>query len=73
VRVEERGYAEIVDELEDGLAAVSVPIMLDGELVASINASGPTVRFDDAARGRALPSLRRAAASVERRLVSVIE
>jgi DNA-binding IclR family transcriptional regulator len=73
VRVEERGYAEIVDELEDGLAAVSVPVTLDGELVASINASGPTVRFDDAARERALPSLRRAAASVERRLVSVVE
>src|SRR5437763_3239445 len=35
-RVRERGYAEIVDELEDGLAAVSVPVILDGELVASL-------------------------------------
>ena len=67
-RVRERGYAEIVDELEDGLAAVSVPVILDGELVASLNVSGPTARFDDAARARALPALREAAAVVERRL-----
>jgi DNA-binding IclR family transcriptional regulator len=67
-RIRERRYAEIVDELEDGLAAVSVPIILDGELVASVNASGPTARFDDAARARALPALREAAANVERRL-----
>jgi len=72
-RIRERGHAEIVDELEDGLAAVSVPIALDGELVASINASGPTARFDDAARKRALPALRRAAASVERLLAKVAE
>jgi len=67
-RVRECSYSEIVDELEDGLAAISVPIVLDGELVASINASGPTQRFDDAARARALPTLREAAANVERRL-----
>ena len=67
-RVRERGYAESVDELEEGLAAISVPVFLDGELIASVNASGPTVRFGDAARGRALPPLRKAAADVERRL-----
>jgi DNA-binding IclR family transcriptional regulator len=67
-RIRERGYAEIVDELEDGLAAVSVPVLLGGKLVASVNASGPTARFDDAARARALPALREAAAHVERRL-----
>lgn len=68
-RIRERGYAEIVDELEDGLAALSVAIVLDGELVASINASGPTQRFDDRARARALPALREAAANVERSLI----
>ena len=61
-------YAEIVDELEDGLAAVSVPVFLDGQLIASINASGPRERFDAAERARGLPALRDAAADVERRL-----
>ncbi len=67
-RIRERGHAEIVDELEDGLAAISVPVGLDRELLASINVSGPTARFDAAARARALPVLRRTAATVERRL-----
>jgi IclR family acetate operon transcriptional repressor len=67
-RIREHGYAEIVDELEDGLAAVSVPIMRDGELVASINVSGPNQRFDDAARTSALRPLREAAAQVTRNL-----
>ncbi len=61
-------YAEIVDELEDGLAAISVPVFLDGQLIASINASGPRERFDAAERARGLPALRDAAADVERRL-----
>ncbi len=68
IRVRRSRYAQIVDELEDGLAAISVPVMLDDELVASVNASGPKARFDDAARARALPALREAAADVERRL-----
>jgi DNA-binding IclR family transcriptional regulator len=66
--VRESGYAEIVDELEDGLAAVSVPVIVDDELLATINASGPTVRFDGAARAQALPALRTAAADVEQHL-----
>lgn len=67
-RIRERGYAEIVDELEDGLAAVSVPILLDGALIASVNVSGPTARFDDAARARSLPALRTAANEIARDL-----
>jgi len=67
-RIRESGYAEIVDELEDGLAALSVPIILDGAFVASINVSGPTARFHDAARAQALPALRAAAAEVARGL-----
>ena len=42
--------------------------MQDGELVASINISGPTQRFDDAARTSALPALREAATKVTRNL-----
>jgi DNA-binding IclR family transcriptional regulator len=67
-RIREQRFAEIVDELEDGLAAISVPIMAEGHLLASINASGPTARFDGAARAVALPVLREGAAEVERGL-----
>jgi DNA-binding IclR family transcriptional regulator len=67
-RIRERRYAEIVDELEDGLAALSVPIIVDGELAAGVNVSGPTARFGAAARKRALPALRAAAAEIERAL-----
>ncbi len=69
-RIRKRGYSEIVDELEDGLAAISVPIVHDGELVASINISGPTARLDARSRTTALPDMRAAAAEIERRLRS---
>jgi IclR family acetate operon transcriptional repressor len=67
-RIRDQQYAEIVDELEEGLAAISVPVMVDGALVASINVSGPAGRLDGAARRRALPALREAASELERRL-----
>ncbi len=67
-QIRERGYSEIVDELEDGLAAISVAILHEGELVASVNISGPTTRFDATTRTKALPAARAAAAKIERRL-----
>lgn len=66
--IRERGYSEIVDELEDGLAAISVAILQEGKLVASINISGPTARFNATTRRKALPAARAAAAEIERRL-----
>ena len=44
-RVRERGYAEIEDELEEGLASVSVAVHVRGRLVAMVNVSGPTLRL----------------------------
>jgi DNA-binding IclR family transcriptional regulator len=42
--VRRRGYATAVDELEPGLSAVSAPID-DGETVAALSVSGPTIRM----------------------------
>src|SRR5947207_3147139 len=44
--VRSRGYATAVDELERGLTAVAAPIFgIDGHVVASVSASGPTFRL----------------------------
>jgi len=41
-----RGYATAVDELERGLTAVAAPIYgIDGHVVASVSASGPSFRL----------------------------
>ncbi len=68
-RVRRRGWAEIVDELEDGLVSLAAPVRdRTGDLVAMIGVSGPTSRLD-AGRRRALPpTLLEAAAEVERAL-----
>jgi len=45
-RVRDRGYGDLVDELEDGLSAVGAPVFDDtGACVAAIGVSGPTFRF----------------------------
>ncbi len=62
------GWAQVEDEVEDGLAALSAGIFADGILVGSINITGPTARFDRRARSAALPALRRACAAIEARL-----
>lgn len=65
IRIED--WSEIEDELEDGLAAVSVPIRLQGAIAGSLNVSGPTSRLDAMTRRRSLPALRAAAVVIERR------
>jgi IclR family transcriptional regulator, acetate operon repressor len=42
--IRERGYALMLDELEEGLAAVAVPVFLGGMLYAAITATAPTAR-----------------------------
>lgn len=69
-RVRARGWSSAVDELEEGLAAVSVGVRdAGGELVAMASVSGPSFRFDEAARRAALGPLREAAEAIERQLV----
>jgi DNA-binding IclR family transcriptional regulator len=67
-RIREQGWSEIVDELEDGLAAISVPVHDDGVFVGSVNVNGPTTRFDEEARRAALVATRETAAEIERLL-----
>lgn len=69
-QIRERRYSEIVDELEDGLAAISVPITHSDGLVASINVSGPSSRFGADRRAVALRAAQAAAAAIEHRLES---
>ena len=47
----ESGVAQIVDELELGVASISVGVRVRDELAAVLNVTGPTHRFDEA-RGR---------------------
>jgi DNA-binding IclR family transcriptional regulator len=68
-QVRERGYATAVDELEDGLTAVAAPVRdADGQVIASISASGPSFRIPAERIGPLAGSVRRAAAEISRRL-----
>lgn len=68
-RVRRRGWAELVDELEDGLASVSAPVRReDGALRGLAGVSGPTFRLGRARRRELLPLVRAAATEIERSL-----
>jgi IclR family transcriptional regulator, acetate operon repressor len=68
-RIRERGYSTAVDELEEGLATVSVGVRgSDGRLVAMVSVSGPSSRFDERKRELALPHMRAAAVRIEQAL-----
>jgi DNA-binding IclR family transcriptional regulator len=58
------GHAEVVDEFEEGLAGLAVPLREDGELAAMLAVYLPTARLDANAREHALEELRRAAQSL---------
>jgi DNA-binding IclR family transcriptional regulator len=58
-RTRARGYASTVDELEEGLAGVSVGIFGEsGGLVGVINVTGLSQRFDETTRQRAVDQMR---------------
>ena len=63
--VRAKGYAVIVDELELGIASISVGICARERLAGMLNVTGPTLRFDDASREAAVPLALAAARSVE--------
>jgi DNA-binding IclR family transcriptional regulator len=63
-RVAEAGHAEVVDEFEQGLAGLAVPLREDGRLVAMLAVYLPTARLDGAMRERVLGALRAAAQSL---------
>jgi DNA-binding IclR family transcriptional regulator len=68
-RVRRRGYAELADELEDGLAAIAAAVRSpEGTLVAMIGVSGPSFRLGPRRRAEVLPDIRDAADELGRRL-----
>jgi DNA-binding IclR family transcriptional regulator len=68
-RVRRQGWADLVDELEDGLASVSVPVhSRHGALTGIVGISGPTFRLGRARRRELLPAVHEAAAEIERAL-----
>ena len=67
--VRERGYASAVDELEQGLAAIAAPVFgPDGDAVAALSISGPTIRLTRARMIELAPHLITQAAQVSERL-----
>jgi DNA-binding IclR family transcriptional regulator len=64
--VREQGFGASVDELEEGLASVSVGVHGDGgALVGVVNVSGLSLRLDVSARARAVGHMRGLVADVE--------
>jgi DNA-binding IclR family transcriptional regulator len=64
-----RGFATAVDELERGLTAVAAPIFgIDGHVVASVSASGPTFRLPADRLPAVAEAVRAAATAISRRL-----
>jgi DNA-binding IclR family transcriptional regulator len=64
--VREQGFGATVDELEQGLASVSVGVHGDsGALAGVVNVSGLSLRFDAAARADAVERMRALIAEVE--------
>ena len=67
--IRERGYASAVDELERGLAAIAAPIFgPDGDVVAALSISGPTIRLTRERMIELAPHLITQAAQVSERL-----
>jgi DNA-binding IclR family transcriptional regulator len=64
-----KGYAQTIEELEDGLNAVAAPIRrADGEVVAALSASGPAFRLPPIELPRVARMTIDAANAVSRRL-----
>ena len=67
--VRRRGYATAVEELEAGLTAVAAPVRnSEGQVIASISASGPSFRIPADRIAELAESVRLAAAEISRRL-----
>ena len=62
----ERGYATIVDELEEGLASVSTGVFAPvGRLVGVVNVTGLSLRFTPAGERRIVRELRATVSELE--------
>ncbi|MEO6820960.1 MAG: IclR family transcriptional regulator [Candidatus Nanopelagicales bacterium] len=69
--VRKNGYATAFEELEEGLVAVSSPILdMNGNVVASLSASGPVFRLPDERAHELGVTVRESAAAISHRLGS---
>jgi DNA-binding IclR family transcriptional regulator len=67
--VARRGYAQTVEELEEGLNAVAAPVrQADGQVVAALSVSGPAFRMRPMDLPRTARTVMDAADSISRRL-----
>ena len=65
-RIRRQGWAELVDELEEGLASIAAAVRSPrGALAAIIGISGPTFRLGKAQRRELLPAVQETAAEIE--------
>jgi DNA-binding IclR family transcriptional regulator len=65
-RVRERGYATIVDELEEGLASVSIGVFDPAQrLVGVVNVTGLSLRFTQSGERKIVSDLRATVAELE--------
>jgi IclR family transcriptional regulator, KDG regulon repressor len=71
-KIRERGYATSVEETEVGMASVAVPVRraMDGVVVASISALGPTARLVGQHESRTVALLQAGAAKLGKKLDS---
>ena len=70
--VRRRGFAAAADELEAGLTAIAAPVRnAEGNVIASISASGPSFRIPAERVPAVAEAVRRAAAEISRRLGSL--
>ena len=68
-QVREHGFATAVNEFEDGLTAIAAPVRnAEGNVVASVSASGPSFRIPADRIPAVAGSVRRAATEISRRL-----
>lgn len=62
--VRKHGYSVVVDELEEGLAGLGVPVRRDGQLISMLAVYLPTLRFTPQFQEKALAALRRGASEL---------
>ncbi len=66
VEILRRGWAQSVEEREKGVASVSAPVIVDGEVLAAVSVSGPLERTTRAPGKRYAARVMEAARAVER-------
>lgn len=67
-RALDRGYAEDLEELSEGVRCVAVPVVSDGVVMAAISIALPALRLTEESRAQFVVHLTKAASSVSRAL-----